>query len=279
MEVFKKRWFDAWGVRMEHILRNTLMALLERPGATLADVLRLFSDRAFRHAVVASTRNPTVRAFFRNEFGKLASGFRSDGLAPIQNKIGAFLADPILRRFVTEPQSDIHFRREMDAGTSILINLSKGRLGDDSSSLLGGLIVTTIGLAAASRADIEEAARQPVLVYLDEFQNFTTLAVASMLAELRKYRVGFTMTHQYLHQLEPEIRHAVLGNTGTLIVFRVGSEDAVLLSNEFGGIFTAADLLRLPNYRIAVRLMIDGEPSRAFSAITLLQSPDLPSTS
>lgn len=269
MDVFKKRWADAWGVRMEHILRNTLLALLELPNATLVDVLRLFSDRAFRRAITAAIRNPTVRTFFEQEFDRLANSYRSDSLAPIQNKIGAFLADPLVRRFVTEPKIDLHFRREMDAGRSILVNLSKGRLGDDSSSLLGGMIVTTIGLAAASRADSAEADRRPTLVYVDEFQSFTTLAVAEMLAELRKYRVGFTMAHQYLHQLEPQVRHAILGNAGTLIAFRLGAEDADLISRELNGTFTASDLLRLPNRSIAVRLMIDGEPSRTFSAVTL----------
>jgi hypothetical protein len=269
MDVFKKRWADAWGVRMEHILRNTLLALLELPNATLADVPRLFSDRSFRRAVTETTKNPTVRAFFEREFDRLANSYRSDGLAPIQNKVGAFLADPLVRRFVSEPAIDLHFRREMDAGRSILINLSKGRLGEDSSSLLGGMIVTTIGLASASRADVPEAERRATFVYIDEFQSFTTLAMAEMLAELRKYRVGFTMAHQYLHQLEPPVRHAILGNAGTLITFRLGAEDADPISRELNGTFTASDLLRLPNRSIVVRLMINGEPSRAFSAVTL----------
>ena len=268
MDVFKKRWSDAWGVRMEHILRNTLLALLELPDATLADVPRLFSDRNFRRTVTAGARNPTVRAFFEKEFDRLANTYRSDGLAPIQNKVGAFLADPLVRRFVTEPKTDLHFRRKMDAGESILINLSKGRLGEDSASLLGGMIVTTLGLAAANRADSEEAVRRDTFIYIDEFQSFTTLAVAEMLAELRKYRVSFTMAHQYLHQLDPAVRHAVIGNAGTLIAFRVGAEDAEIISREFDSVFSPGDLLRLPNHHIAIRLMIDGEPSRAFSATT-----------
>ncbi len=269
MDVFRKRWTDAWGVRMEHILRNTLLALLELPNATLADVPRLYSDKAFRRSVTAGTRNPAVRAFFEQEFDRLANTYRSDGLAPIQNKVGAFLADPLIRRFVTEPKSDLHFRREMDAGRSILINLSKGRLGEDSSSLLGGLIVTTIGLAAASRAEAAEAERRPSFIYIDEFQSFTTLAVVEMLTEMRKYAVGFTMAHQYLHQLALEVRHAILGNAGTLIAFRLGAEDAEIVSRELDRIFSPSDLLRLANRAMALRLMIDGQPSRPFSARTI----------
>ncbi len=270
MEVFKKRWADAWGVRMEHILRNTLMALLERPDATLRDILRLYADKAFRHQVTAAIRNPTVKAFFEKEFERLAFGYRSDGIAPIQNKVGAFLADPTLRRLVTEPEVDLHLRKVMDSGGVLLINLAKGRLGEDSSSLLGGLLATTIGLAAISRADVAPEFRRPVFVYIDEFQNFTTLALAEMLAELRKYAVGFVLANQYLHQLDAPVQHAVLGNAGTLISFRLGAEDAPLISREMEERFSPTDLLRLPNQHIAIRLLINGEPSRPFSARTLI---------
>ena len=151
----------------------------------------------------------------------------------------------------------------------LLVNLAKGRLGEDSSALLGGLLVTTIGLAAYSRADISENQRRGFFAYVDEFQSFTTMALANMLSELRKYRVAFTISHQYMYQLSPEIRHAVLGNAGTLICFRVGAEDAPYLAREFVGQFDEADLVQLPNYRIYLRLMIDGSPSKPFSAVTL----------
>src|SRR6266550_2665606 len=157
----------------------------------------------------------------------------------------------------------------MDRGEVLLVNLAKGHIGADSSSLLGGLLVTTIGLAAFSRADIPPAKRRPFFVYVDEFQSFTTLALANMLSELRKYRVGFTLAHQYLHQLEPDIRHAVLGNTGSIISFRVGAEDAPYLVREFQPKFEELDLLQLPNYSIYLKLMIDGTPSMPFSAATL----------
>jgi type IV secretory pathway TraG/TraD family ATPase VirD4 len=269
MDVFKKMWPDAWGVRMEHILRNVLMALLEQPDATLHDVLRIFSDNEFRKRIAKSLRNDTVRTFLLKEFEKFSFGYRADGTAPIQNKVGAFLADPLLDRILTAPEKDLHIRRIMDQGQVLLVNLAKGHIGEDSSSLLGGLLVTTIGLAAFSRADTPPAERRDFFVYIDEFQSFTTLALANMLSELRKYRVGFTVAHQYLNQLEPDVRHAVLGNTGSIISFRVGVEDAPYLVREFHERFAEMDLLQLPNYRIYLKLMIDGTPSKPFSAVTL----------
>jgi len=273
MEVLKKMWPDAWGVRMEHILRNILMALLEQPHATLHDVLRVISDRTFREAVARSLKNDTVRTFLLKEFERFSFGYRADGTAPIQNKVGAFLADPLLNRILTAPERDLHVRQIMDRGQVLLVNLAKGRIGEDSSSLLGGLLVTTIGLAAFSRADTPLPERRDFFVYIDEFQSFTTLAVANMFAELRKYRVGFTVAHQYLNQLEPDVRHAVLGNTGSVISFRVGVEDAPYLVREFHERFEEIDLLQLPNYRIYLKLMIDGMPSKPFSAVTLAPTP------
>jgi hypothetical protein len=269
MDVFKKMWPDAWGVRMEHILRNVLMALLEQPNATLHDVLRIFSDKEFRKQIATSLRNDTVRTFLLKEFERFSFGYRADATAPIQNKVGAFLADPLLNRILTAPEKQLHIRRIMDQGQVLLVNLAKGHIGEDSSSLLGGLLVTTIGLAAFSRADSSPAERRDFFVYIDEFQSFTTLALANMLSELRKYRVGFTLAHQYLHQLEPDVRHAVLGNAGSIISFRVGVEDAPYLVREFQEKFDEIDLLQLPNYRIYLKLMIDGTPSRPFSAATL----------
>jgi hypothetical protein len=275
MEVLKKMWADSWGVRMEHILRNVLLALLEQPDATLSDVLRLLSDRSYRQKICRSLKNRTVKNFLEHEFERFTFGYRADGIAPIQNKIGAFLADPLLNRVLTAPRQDLHVRRIMDEGKVLLVNLAKGRLGEDSSSLLGGLLVTTIGLAAFSRADVPPEMRRDFYVYVDEFQSFTTLALVNMFSELRKYRVGFTVAHQYLHQLEPEIRHAVLGNAGTVISFRVGAEDAPYIVEEFHERYKKIDFLQLPNYRTYMKLMIDGTPSKPFSAMTLAPSPPL----
>lgn len=269
IEVFKKMWPDAWGVRMEHILRNVLMALLEQPHATMHDVLRILSDQKFRAEIARKLKNGTVRTFLLKEFDRFSFGYRADGTAPIQNKVGAFLSDPLLNRLLTAPERDLHIRQIMDEGKVLLVNLAKGQIGEDSSSLLGGLLVTTLGLAAFSRAELPAHERRDFYVYVDEFQNFTTLAMANMFSELRKYRVGFTVAHQYLHQLEPDVRHAVLGNAGTIISFRAGSEDATYLAREFQERFDEAVLMQLPNYRIYLKLMINGTPSKPFSAVTM----------
>lgn len=269
MEAFKKMWPDAWGVRMEHILRNVLLALLEQPAATLQDILRVISDKTYRKSIAASLRNETVRTFLQKEFDRFTFGYRADGIAPIQNKVGAFLADPLLNRILTMPKHDLHIRQLMDEGRVLLVNLAKGRIGDDSSSLLGALLVTTIGLAGYSRADTEPHNRRDFFVYIDEFQSFTTLALANMLGEMRKYRVAFTVAHQFLHQLEPDVRHAVLGNAGTTIAFRVGAEDAPYLAREFNEVFDETDLVQLPNHQVYLKLMIGGTPSLPFSAITV----------
>src|ERR1051326_4400368 len=171
MEVFQKMWPEAWGVRMEHILRNLLMALLEQPHASMADILRLISDKKFRGEVIKSLRNETVRNFLEKEYERFSFGYRAAGVDPIQNKVGAFLADPTLNRILTAPAIDLHIRRVMDEGKVLLVNLAKGRIGDDSSSLLGGLLVTTIGLAAYTRADTPQEERRDFFVYIDEFQS------------------------------------------------------------------------------------------------------------
>ena len=269
LDVFKKMWSDAWGVRMEHIFRNALLALLDQPSATLPDLLRLMTDKHFRKRAIANTGNPQVRSFWEREYEHYSIRMRADGIAPIQNKVGAFLADPTLYRILVEERKAISVRRIMDEGQMLLVNLAKGQLGEDTSGLLGGLLVTTIGLAAFSRADIPEERRRPFFLYVDEFQNFTTLSFATMASELRKFRVGLILAHQYLHQLEHDIQHAVIGNAGTLICFRLGAKDASFLGREFQPVFDGVDLLNLPNHRIYLKLMIDGEPSKPFSAITI----------
>jgi hypothetical protein len=272
LETFRKLWPDAWGVRMEHVFRNSIYALLERPGATLIDVLRLYADKDFRRAVVAAIRNDVVRSYWVDEFAHYPARFQAEAVAPIQNKLGALLADPTLRRVLVEPAVDLHFRGLMDEGRVLLVNLSKGRLGEDATLLLGGLLISTLGLAAFSRSEIAAGERLPFFLYVDEFQSFTTLAFVNMMSELRKYGVGLTLAHQHLHQLELDIRHAVLANAGTLISFRVGAEDASYLAKELQPIFGIEDLLNLPNRAIYLKLMIDGAPSRPFSAQAI--SPD-----
>lgn len=266
LETLKKMWPDAWGVRMEHVLRNTLYTLLERDDAKLPDILHLYADDDYRKEIVAGIRNKVVKRFWQNEFNEYPARLRAEACAPIQNKLGALLSDPTLYRILVEPEIDLHFRSLMDEGKVLLVNVAKGRLGEDSALILGSLIVSTLGLAAFSRADSHMGERKPFFVYLDEFHNFTTLMLANMMSELRKYGVGLTLAHQYMHQLEPDIRQAVLGNAGTLISFRVGPDDASVLARELQPKFDVEDLLNLANYDIYLKLMIDGSPSSAFSA-------------
>jgi hypothetical protein len=272
LEAFKKMWPDAWGVRMEHVLRNTLLTLLEQPEATLADVLRLLDDKAFRASIVPGIRNEQVRQFWITEYDHYPPRLRAEAIAPIQNKVGAFLADPTLRRILTKPERPLQFRRIMDEGKILVVNLARGQLGEDTAALLGALLITTAALAAFSRAEVQEADRRPFFIYLDEFQSFTTRSLATMTAELRKYAIGVVASHQYLTQVEPQVIDAILGNAGTIIAFRLGPPDAKALAREFQPKFEEIDLVNLPNHQIYLKLMIDGAPSQPFSAVTMRPS-------
>lgn len=265
LDAMKKLWGDAWGVRMEHVLRNSLYALIERDGSVLPDILRLYADKSYRQGVVRGISNDTVRRFWLDEFEKYPDLKRAEAVAPIQNKLGALLTDPRLYRALVAPEIPISFRSYMDNGEILIVNLAKGRLGQDSANVLGSMLASTIGLAALSRAETPQSARRPYYLYVDEFQSFTTLAFANMMPELRKYGVGLILAHQYLHQLDEQVRHSVLGNTGTLISFRLGPEDAAVISREMQPSFDVLDMLNLPNYNFYVKLMIDGTPSGAFS--------------
>src|SRR6266481_3906318 len=269
LDAFKKIWSDSWGPRLEHILRNAFLALLDQPEATLVDVLKLLDDHAFRREVSSRVSNTQVRDFWLREYENYPLRLRAEAIAPIQNKVGAFLTDPLLNRILTQKGSDFDLRHVMDEGKILLVNLAKGKIGADASALLGALLVTKIGLAGLSRADVQEERRRDFYLYLDEFQNLATLSLANMLSELRKYRVNMILSHQYLSQLDPQVKDAILGNTGTIISFRLGLTDAEMLAGEFYPSFSARDLINLPNYHIYLKLMIDGVVSQPFSAETL----------
>jgi type IV secretory pathway TraG/TraD family ATPase VirD4 len=269
IDAFKKIWDDTWGPRMEHILRNAILALLDQPEATLADVLRLLDDKEFREQAMVNVENEQVREFWLREFKQYTPGLRAQAIAPIQNKVGAFLTNPLLNRILVQPRSSFDLRQVIDEGKILLVNLAKGRIGEDTAALMGALLVSRIGLAGLSRADVPENERRDFTLYLDEFQTFTTLSLANMLSELRKYHVGMVMAHQYMSQLDHEIRDAILGNAGTIIAFRVGPSDAIVLAKEFDPVFGVTDLLNLPNYRIYLKLMIEGHISKPFSGVLL----------
>ncbi|MBU4285028.1 type IV secretion system DNA-binding domain-containing protein [Patescibacteria group bacterium] len=277
MGVFKKIWPDVWSARMEYILRNAILSLLEYPGSTLLGVNRLLADKDYRQKVLGKVTDPSVKAFWTNEFAKYPDRFREEAVAPIQNKIGQFISTPLIRNIIGQVKSSIDMREIMDQGKILIVNLSKGRVGEDVSQLLGALVITKLQLAAMSRVDISEYERKDFYLYVDEFQTFATDAFATILSEARKYHLCLTLAHQYVAQLDSmgdkgkntKVRDAIFGNVGTLITFRVGADDAEFLEREFLPVFIADDLVNLTKYTIYLKLMIDGVASRAFSAQTI----------
>ncbi len=264
--VFQKLWADSWGPRLEYILRNTILAILDYPGSTLLAVTRMLSDKKFRKKVIEKIEDPVVKAFWVNEFAGYADKFASEAVSPIQNKVGQFLSTSLIRNIVGQVKSTINMREIMDSGKILILNLSKGRIGEDSSALLGAMMITKIQLAAMSRVDIAESDRRDFYLYIDEFQNFTTDSFANILSEARKYKLNLILAHQYIEQLGEVVRHAVFGNVGTLVVFRVGAADAEALEPEFTPTFLTEDILNLPKYEFYLKLMIDGIASEPFSA-------------
>ncbi len=277
LSVFKKLWVDAWSGRMEYILNNTILALLETEGATLLSINRMMADKNFRKEVVAQLKDPIVKAFWVDEFAKYADKFATEATAAIQNKVGQFGSNNVIRNIIGQPVSKINIREIMDQGKILIVNLSKGAIGEDASRLIGALMVTKIQLAAMSRVDIPEDDRRDFYLYVDEFQNFATESFASILSEARKFHLCLIVGHQYIAQLESGqstvVRDAVFGNVGTLVVFRVGAEDAEFLEKWFAPDFMAADLVNLGKYTIYIKLMVDGVTTKGFSALTL---PPLP---
>lgn len=267
--VFQKLWADSWGPRLEYILRNAILAVLDYPGSTLLAVTRMLSDKDFRKRVIEKIQDPVVKAFWVNEFAGYADKFASEAVSPIQNKVGQFLSSSLIRNIVGQVKSSIDLRKVMDDGKIILMNLSKGRIGEDNANLLGSMMITKIQLAAMSRVDIPESERRDFYLYVDEFQNFATDSFANILSEARKYRLNLIMAHQYILQLTEKVAGAVFGNVGTLVVFRVGAADAEELVKEFTPIFTEEDLVNLPKYEFYLKLMIDGVASDPFSATGL----------
>jgi hypothetical protein len=270
VEVFKKLWPDEWGPRLEHLLRNVVFTLLEAGDATFADIPRLLSDREFRGSLTRRVSNKMVRTFWEKEFAGYSPAFRAVVTAPLLNKVGAFLTDPLLHSILSGAHSSFDLRRVMDEGKILVVNLAKGKLGEGPAALLGSLLVSHLSLAAMERADRPQEKRRDFYLYLDEFHTFATLTLATMLSELRKYRLNLILAHQYLSQLEPEVRDAVFGNAGTFIAFRVGALDAPTVARELSPVFEPDDLLSLPNFSVYLRLMIEGEPSKPFSAATPL---------
>jgi hypothetical protein len=278
MGVFTKIWANLWSARMEYILNNTILALLDSPGNTLLGITRMYVDKKYRKKIVDNVKDPMVKAFWTDEFANYNEKYRTEAIAPIQNKVGQFLSSGIIRNIVGQPRSTIDLREIMDQQKILIMDLSKGKVGEDNSALLGAMLVTKIQLAAMSRTDIAEKDRKDFYLYVDEFQNFATDSFATILSEARTYRLNLIVGHQYIGQLvqdkSTKVRDAIFGNVGTLVVFRIGAEDAEFLVKEFEPIFTEVDIVNLPKYAILLKLMINGVASDPFSAMTLPPNPN-----
>lgn len=276
MGVFTKIWANLWSARMEYILNNCILALLDSPGNTLLGISRMLVDKKYRKRIVDNIKDPIVKSFWTDEFANWNEKYRNEAIAPIQNKVGQFLSSGIIRNIVGQPKSTIDLRQLMDAKKILLLNLSKGKVGEDNSALLGAMIITKLQLAAFSRADIPEEERQDFYLYVDEFQNFATESFATILSEARKYRLNLVIAHQYIGQLVQEkntkVRDAVFGNVGTIVCFRIGAADAEFLEMEFEPTFVQNDLVNIPKYTIILKLMINGISSDPFTAETLAPS-------
>jgi CxxC-x17-CxxC domain-containing protein len=273
MSVFKKIWANLWSARMEYILNNTILALLDSPGNTLLGIMRMLSDKDFRKKIVDNIKDPVVKSFWINEYANYSDKFRQEAIAPIQNKVGQFLSSSIIRNIVGQPKSTIDPRKIIDEGKILLLDLSKGKIGEDNSALLGAMMVTKLWLAAMSRVDIPEKERLDFYLYVDEFQNFATESFADILSEARKYHLNLLIAHQYINQLispdSKKVKEAVFGNVGTIVCFRVGAADAEELVTEFEPTFEENDLVNIGKHEVFLKLMIDGMASAPFTAKTL----------
>lgn len=267
--IFKKIFGDSWGPRLEHILRNTVLSLLDFPDSTMLDIPRMLTEKRFREKVVSFVVDPVIKEFWTNEFAQYDTKFRTEAVSPILNKVGQFLSSATIRNIVGQPHSRINIREIMDSEKILLINLSRGKIGEDNSALLGAMMITKIQLSAMSRADVTIDKRPDCYLYVDEFQNFATESFAVILAEARKYNLNLTIANQYIAQMPEIVRDAVFGNAGTIITFRVGGTDADFLVKEFEPIFETNDLVNLDRYQIYIKLLIDGITKPAFSARTL----------
>ena len=271
--IFTKIWANVWSARMEYILQNCILALLDTPGTTLLGIPRILVDKDYREKIVANIKDPVVRSFWVHEYETWRDQFRNEAIVPIQNKVGQFLNTSFIRNIVGQSTSTLDIPQIMNERKILLVNVSKGRIGEDNSGLLGAMIITKIQLAAMERVRIAEEERNDFYLYVDEFQNFATDSFASILSEARKYRLDLILAHQYTGQLvtdrSTKVRDAVFGNVGTMISFRVGADDAEFLEKEFEPEFMPQDLVNLPNHHVYLKLMVDGVTSRPFSAVTL----------
>ena len=268
LSVLKRTFDSSWGPRTEHVLRNSLLTLLDVPRSTLGGVLRLVGEDRFREMALRHVHDPIVRRFWEEEFASLPPNFRAEVIAPVQNKIGALLSNPFIRAHVDQPKAMLSFRELMDRERIVVANLATGAIGEDASAFLGSIVLGAIQAAAYSRVSSAPDRRPPFTLYVDEFPRFVTPSFAEMLAEGRKFALGLVVANQHLAQIDPPLKGGLLGNAGTLVVFRISAEDAAALESEFVPELRSEDLARLGRNEIAVKLSVDGVTSAAFTART-----------
>lgn len=278
--VMKRMFGESWGPRLEYILRYTILALLDRPTTTMLDITRMLTDKKFRAETLSYCQDTVVLNFWKVEFASWNDKFVSEAIAPVLNKVGAFTANPIIRNIIGQPHSTFNIRQIMDEGKILIVNLSKGLIGEDNAAILGAFMVTKIQLASMSRSDIERVEdRRPFYLYVDEFQNFATDSFATILSEARKYGLNLTVANQYISQMNETVRDAVFGNVGTMISFRVSADDAPILAKQFEPQFEPTDLLQMHNRHFIINMVINGEKAPAFTATTLtLPLPQIDNT-
>lgn len=269
----KKIWAETWGPRLEYILKFCLMTLLEYPDATLLDIQPLLTDMYFRNKVLSYVTNEHTISFWKTEFEKYSPNLRSEAIAPILNKTGIFITSIPLRNIVGQKTRGFRMQQVLVEGKILIANLAKGEIGEETSSLLGSILVTSIQLAAMFRSNRPEHQRKPFYLYVDEMHSFISLSFVDILSEARKYKLSLFLAHQYIEQVREEIRSAIFGNVGTLISFRIGAQDAEHVAKEFHPVFNEDDLINLPRYSMYLKLMIDGATSQPFSATTLSPKP------
>lgn len=265
LDAFHKLWKGAWGIKLEHILRYILLTLVSRENSTMRDIISILHDPVFRAQCLKNINDPEILRFWHDEFPK----YTKNDLTPIFNKIGALLVHPSIKRLFITNTDDLSLRQCMDQGKIVLIDVSKGTIGSDASHLISSFLLTSFAHAAFSRITIEESKRKPFHLFLDEFQNYVSPSITGMLSELRKFKISLTLAHQYVHQLDADIRKAVMGNAGTIIAFRLGQADAKYFASEFTPVFKATHFTNLANYEVYLKLMINGRPSKPFSAVTI----------
>jgi hypothetical protein len=268
LATFKKIWIDSWGPRLEYILRYTLITLCAYPDATLLDIQPLLTNYDFRKRILSYCKDQYILSFWYNEFDKYSPQLKAEAISPILNKTGLFIAISQLRNVIGQTKKSFQIQEVMDEGKILICNLSKGKMGEDATTVLGSMLVNAIQLAALNRASITEEYRKPFYLYVDEMHSFVSLSFADILAEARKYKLSLFLAHQYIEQVHEKIRYAIFGNVGTMIIFRVGAEDAKQLVQEVHPTFTEEDLINLPRYSMYLKLTIDGTSSKPFSANT-----------